>query len=92
LNDLKKAELYEHLFKSLEAGLGVSIEEVDPVEAFYERCDRGEYDPNPMSMMVSFVRANGDREKFLTEYPEELRNHLYEICEKVKQREEEIYR
>lgn len=85
----KKVELYEHLFQSLKSGLGIDIEEEpeDSIEAFYKRLGRGEYDPHPMSMMISFVRADGDREKFLTEYPEELRNHLWEICEKIKRGE-----
>ena len=84
MRDSKKAELYEHLFQSLKAGLGIDIleEPEDPVKAYYDRCERGEYDPNPMSMMVSF-RMCKDKEKFLTGYPEKLRDHLWEICERV---------
>lgn len=80
-NGSRKSELYEHLFKSIKAGLGIDVarEEEDPVKAFLEGKYPGQF---PMIEIVRmYLAANGDKEKFLKWYPQELREFLWDLCD-----------
>lgn len=80
----KRAELYAHLFQSLKEGLGIDAETEDPVQAYLDRCQRGDYDPNLIDVVLLFRAKNKD--EFLLRYPEELRDYLWEMCERVKKK------
>lgn len=82
--DSEKEKLYAMLFRSFKANFGIDIEAEsrDPVKDFLNRHDRGEYDLPIMSVVVAYLRGN--RESFLKNYPEELRNYLWEVCREVE--------
>ena len=87
--DSEKEKLYAMLFRSFKANFGIDFdaESRDPVKDFLNRYDRGEYDPPMMSVVVAYMRGN--RENFLKNYPEELRNYLWEVCRNAMNQENE---
>lgn len=76
-NSSKRADLYERLFKSIKASLGIDaeVEPEDIIRAFYE----GKYDLTTMELVVHF-RYCKSKDDFLKGYPQELRDHLWELC------------
>ena len=84
--DSEKEKLYAMLFRSFKANFGIDIsaESGDPVKDFLNRCDRGEYDLSIMSVVVAYMRGN--RESFVKNYPEELRDYLWEVCKKAEEK------
>lgn len=79
---LKYASYFKGIKKVLKKGL---IQNHD--QALYFSMPRDskkaelQNDPHPISIVQSFM--HGHREKFLTEYGDELRNHLWEIGYKI---------
>jgi hypothetical protein len=83
-NGSKKSELYEHLFRSIKAGLGIDVEEDDAIQAFRE----GKYPElnNLMGIAVMYFhgRQRGEPStSFFQEYPPALREYLQKLCEEA---------
>ena len=90
-NDSKKQGLYETLFKSIKAELGIDVEAEpeDPVKAFVQRFSEGKCDPSIVDVINWY--KNGKRENFAKRYPEQLREFLWEICEQSEQKSLKIW-
>ena len=83
-NGSKKNELYEHLFRSIKAGLGIDVEEDDAIQAFRE----GKYPElnNLMGIAVMYFHGRERGEpttSFFQVYPPALKEYLQKLCEEA---------